>query len=132
MACDLRWDQFEFAAVVLHVSWVRMELRISALPFPPAIAPRQDVRLPGFERGRERIRQNGRFTILLPREIDPTAAGARMPLPPVKALRSEPAIQPATNLAGSGERGGGIAAAAKHENARPSTRDRRADLPQNP
>ena len=35
----------------------------------------------------ERIRQNGRFTILLPREIDPTAAGARMPLPPVKAWR---------------------------------------------
>jgi membrane-bound lytic murein transglycosylase A len=31
-----------------------------------------------------RIRQNGRFTILLPRDIDPSAAGARMPLPPVK------------------------------------------------
>jgi membrane-bound lytic murein transglycosylase A len=84
----------------------------------------------------ERIRQNGRFTILLPREIDPTAAGARMPLPPVKALRSEPAPQPATNLTGSGERGAGIASAMKHENALrapvPSTRDRRADLPQSP
>jgi membrane-bound lytic murein transglycosylase A len=31
-----------------------------------------------------RIRQNGRFTILLPRDLDPSAAGARMPLPPVK------------------------------------------------
>jgi hypothetical protein len=84
----------------------------------------------------ERIRQDGRFTILLPREIDPTAAGARMPLPPVKALRSEPALQPAANLAGSGERGAGIAAVVKHENARrepvSSTRDRRADLPQSP
>ena len=38
----------------------------------------------------ERIRQSGRFTILLPREIDPTVAGARTPLPPVKALQSEP------------------------------------------
>ena len=47
----------------------------------------------GNEAGRvaERIRQSGRFTILLPREIDPTVAGARTPLPPVKALRSEPA-----------------------------------------
>ena len=31
-----------------------------------------------------RIKQAGRFTMLLPRELDPTAAGARMPLPPVK------------------------------------------------
>jgi membrane-bound lytic murein transglycosylase A len=31
-----------------------------------------------------RIRQAGRFAILLPREIDPSAAGAKMPLPPVK------------------------------------------------
>ncbi len=31
-----------------------------------------------------RIRQDGRFTILLPRELDPAAAGARIPLPPVK------------------------------------------------
>ena len=38
-----------------------------------------------------RIRQNGRFTILLPRELDPAAAGARMPLPPVKPL---PAVNP--------------------------------------
>jgi hypothetical protein len=84
----------------------------------------------------ERIRQNGRFTILLPREIDPTAAGARMPLPPVKALRSEPTLQSAANLAGLGERGAGIAGAMKRENARrepvSTTRDRRADLPQSP
>jgi membrane-bound lytic murein transglycosylase A len=33
-----------------------------------------------------RIRQNGRFTILLPRELDPAVAGARMPLPPVKPI----------------------------------------------
>jgi membrane-bound lytic murein transglycosylase A len=38
-----------------------------------------------------RIRQNGRFTILLPRELDPAAAGARMPLPPVKPL---PVVNP--------------------------------------
>jgi peptidoglycan lytic transglycosylase A len=31
-----------------------------------------------------RIKQAGRFTMLLPRELDPTAAGAQMPLPPVK------------------------------------------------
>jgi membrane-bound lytic murein transglycosylase A len=30
-----------------------------------------------------RIRQAGRFAMLLPREIDPVAAGANMPLPPV-------------------------------------------------
>jgi membrane-bound lytic murein transglycosylase A len=36
-----------------------------------------------------RIRQPGRFAILLPRELDPAAAGARMPLPPVKPLPSE-------------------------------------------
>ncbi len=40
-----------------------------------------------------RIRQNGRFAILLPREIDPSAAGARMPLPPVKPLPSEVAAR---------------------------------------
>jgi membrane-bound lytic murein transglycosylase A len=39
-----------------------------------------------------RIKQSGRFTMLLPRELDPTAAGARMPLPPVKlATRLAPA-----------------------------------------
>jgi membrane-bound lytic murein transglycosylase A len=31
-----------------------------------------------------RIKQAGRFTMLLPRELDPTVAGAHMPLPPVK------------------------------------------------
>jgi membrane-bound lytic murein transglycosylase A len=37
-----------------------------------------------------RIKQPGRFTMLLPRELDPTAAGAHMPLPPVKlAARGE-------------------------------------------
>jgi membrane-bound lytic murein transglycosylase A len=51
----------------------------------------------------DRIRQDGRFTILLPRELDPSAAGARMPLPPVKARPSEVAtrtLHPATNLSG--------------------------------
>jgi membrane-bound lytic murein transglycosylase A len=33
-----------------------------------------------------RIRQPGRFAILLPRELDPSAAGAKTPLPPVKPL----------------------------------------------
>jgi len=33
-----------------------------------------------------RIRQNGHVTMLLPRELDPLAAGARMPLPPEKPL----------------------------------------------
>jgi membrane-bound lytic murein transglycosylase A len=37
------------------------------------------------------IRPNGRFTILLPRELDPAAAGARMPLPPVKPV---PVVNP--------------------------------------
>jgi membrane-bound lytic murein transglycosylase A len=38
-----------------------------------------------------RIKQAGRFTMLLPRELDPTAAGAHMPLPPVKlAARGGP------------------------------------------
>jgi membrane-bound lytic murein transglycosylase A len=31
-----------------------------------------------------RIRQVGRFAMLVPRALDPVAAGARMPLPPVK------------------------------------------------
>jgi hypothetical protein len=34
----------------------------------------------------DRIRQNGRFTILLLRTLDPAAAGARMPLPPVTPM----------------------------------------------
>ncbi len=33
-----------------------------------------------------RIRQPGRFAILLPRELDPSAAGAKTPLPPVKPV----------------------------------------------
>jgi membrane-bound lytic murein transglycosylase A len=48
-----------------------------------------------------RIRQNGRFSILLPRELDPSAAGARMPLPPAKPVPAEVAARalhpPATN-----------------------------------
>ena len=50
-----------------------------------------------------RIRQPGRFAILLPRELDPAAAGARMPLPPVKPLPAHLAarpFQPNSNLAG--------------------------------
>jgi peptidoglycan lytic transglycosylase A len=49
-----------------------------------------------------RIRQPGRFAMLLPREIDPSVAGARMPLPPVKPLPSQAAARPlqrAENLA---------------------------------
>jgi membrane-bound lytic murein transglycosylase A len=42
-----------------------------------------------------RIKQAGRFTMLLPRELDPTAAGARMPLPPTK-LATRLAPPPAT------------------------------------
>jgi membrane-bound lytic murein transglycosylase A len=48
-----------------------------------------------------RIRQPGRFALLLPRELDPAAAGARMPLPPMKPLQSRVAarsLQPAANL----------------------------------
>jgi membrane-bound lytic murein transglycosylase A len=80
----------------------------------------------------ERIRQNGRFTILLPREIDPTAAGARMPLPPLKALRPEPAthaFQSGTNPAKPEDTG--VAAATKRENTR-RARDQRANLTQSP
>jgi membrane-bound lytic murein transglycosylase A len=42
-----------------------------------------------------RIRQIGRFTILLPRELDPAAAGARMPLPPVKPVPVVDPVPPA-------------------------------------
>jgi membrane-bound lytic murein transglycosylase A len=42
-----------------------------------------------------RIKQSGRFTILLPRELDPSLAGAHMPLPPVK-LATRLAPPPAT------------------------------------
>jgi membrane-bound lytic murein transglycosylase A len=48
-----------------------------------------------------RIRQPGRFAILLPREIDPAAAGARMPLPPVKPPPSEAAAHLLHPAAGS-------------------------------
>ena len=41
-----------------------------------------------------RIRQPGRFAILLPRELDLAAAGARMPLPPVKPMPSAVAVPP--------------------------------------
>jgi membrane-bound lytic murein transglycosylase A len=35
-----------------------------------------------------RVRQSGRFAMLLPRDLDPVAAGAHMPLPPIRpALR---------------------------------------------
>jgi len=37
-----------------------------------------------------RIRQPGRFAILLPRELDLAAAGAHMPLPPVKPVANPP------------------------------------------
>jgi membrane-bound lytic murein transglycosylase A len=53
-----------------------------------------------------RIRQNGRFAILLPRELDPSVAGARMPLPPEKPLPSQAAArapQPAATLAAPDE-----------------------------
>jgi membrane-bound lytic murein transglycosylase A len=42
-----------------------------------------------------RIKQSGRFTMLLPRELDPAAAGARMPLPPTR-LATRLAPPPAT------------------------------------
>ena len=82
----------------------------------------------GNEAGRvaERIRQSGRFTILLPREIDPTAAGALMPLPPAKGLRSDPAA----HAAGSEERTAGLAITKREDTHRaqvPSTHDQRAN-----
>jgi membrane-bound lytic murein transglycosylase A len=43
-----------------------------------------------------RIRQAGRFAMLVPRALDPVAAGARMPLPPV---RPPPPPPPAAQLA---------------------------------
>jgi membrane-bound lytic murein transglycosylase A len=47
-----------------------------------------------------RVRHPGRFAILLPRQLDPTAAGARMPLPPAKPVlmaRLVPAAIPASS-----------------------------------
>jgi membrane-bound lytic murein transglycosylase A len=43
-----------------------------------------------------RIRQAGRFAMLVPRALDPVVAGARMPLPPA---RPPPAAPPAAQLA---------------------------------
>jgi membrane-bound lytic murein transglycosylase A len=37
-----------------------------------------------------RLRHPGRFTMLIPRELDPVAAGAQMPLPPVKVPPPKP------------------------------------------
>jgi len=52
----------------------------------------------GDEAGRVagRVRHPGRFAMLVPREIDPVAAGAHMPLPPVRppaAVEAKPAVQ---------------------------------------
>jgi membrane-bound lytic murein transglycosylase A len=85
----------------------------------------------------DRVRQSGRFTILLPREIDPTVAGTRAPLPPVKAPRSEPAahaIQSAKNSAGSEERTADVATNPRntHPAQVPSTRDQRPNLTESP
>jgi membrane-bound lytic murein transglycosylase A len=41
-----------------------------------------------------RIRQPGRFAILLPRELDPSAAGAKTPLPPVKPVPLTAGVPP--------------------------------------
>jgi membrane-bound lytic murein transglycosylase A len=60
----------------------------------------------GDEAGRVagRIRQPGRFAILLPREIDPSAAGARMPLPPDKPVPGMvAAAQPSQHAAAAPE-----------------------------
>jgi membrane-bound lytic murein transglycosylase A len=44
-----------------------------------------------------RIRQTGRFALLLPRDLDPVMAGAHMPLPPAKpALRRPPSARVAS------------------------------------
>ncbi len=85
----------------------------------------------------ERVRQSGRFTILLPREIDPTAAGAHMPLPPVKAPRSEPAVHAVQGASAEPQKPmAGTAAVTKRDNTPraqvPSTRDQRANLSQSP
>ena len=63
----------------------------------------------------DRIRQNGQFTILLPRELDLSTAGARMPLPPMKARPSEVVtrtLRTSANLAGPQEYADRDAAAA--------------------
>ena len=42
-----------------------------------------------------RLRQPGKFAMLVPREIDPVAVGARMPLPPQKPLPvTKPSVRP--------------------------------------
>jgi len=57
-----------------------------------------------------RIRQPGRFAILLPRELDPAVAGARMPLPPVKPPPSQIAVRPLQPAANVAARAAAIAA----------------------
>ena len=47
-----------------------------------------------------RLRHPGRFTILLPRALDPVAAGALMPLPPVKP---PPAVVPPKSKSDGGK-----------------------------
>ena len=64
-----------------------------------------------------RLRHPGRFTILIPRELDPVAAGALMPVPPVKPPPEPPAKPAATVAAPTGK--AGIATAPKTD-ARPA------------
>ena len=50
-----------------------------------------------------RVRQAGRFALLLPRDLDPVMAGAHMPLPPAKPPSSKAKRAPSANIASDGE-----------------------------
>jgi len=53
-----------------------------------------------------RIRQAGRFALLLPHDLDPVAAGAHMPLPPVRPISTAIAKRPSLATAATRERAG--------------------------
>src|SRR5262249_35715419 len=46
-----------------------------------------------------RLSHAGRFAMLVPREIDPVVAGARMPLPPERPRAAKPSAGPASGSA---------------------------------
>jgi membrane-bound lytic murein transglycosylase A len=47
-----------------------------------------------------RVRQPGQFALLLPRDLDPVAAGTHMPLPPVRPMSSVTGRRPAAGTTG--------------------------------
>ncbi len=70
-----------------------------------------------------RVRQPGKFAMLIPRELDPVAAGADVPLPPER-----PNIQESEAVASEKASGRAEAVDADEESTRPARRHRRRHL----